>query len=90
MSKSLPQIGIALEFIGWTGTLMILAAFVLNSFGVIESQSYMYQLLNLVGAIGIMAISLYKKVYQTVALNVVWACIALIAIINIVRGGIGG
>ncbi len=61
----------------------ILLAYVLVSFKAISANGYAYQLLNLTGAIGIVTISLVKKVIQSVALNVIWAMIALAAIITL-------
>jgi hypothetical protein len=78
---------IVFELLGWYGSLALIAGFALNSFGVISAHSYAYQLINLSGALGIVAISLYKKVYQTASLNVFWVVIALVAIVNLSMGG---
>ncbi len=72
------------ELVGWYGTFAILGAYALVSFKLITSDSYLYQILNLSGAIGIVAISLIKKAKQPAALNFVWAVIALVAIISLV------
>jgi hypothetical protein len=71
------------EIIGWYGTVAIVTAYALLSFGVISSGNIYYQLLNGTGALGIVYISLKKKDYQPGVLNIIWAVIALIAIINI-------
>jgi hypothetical protein len=72
------------EIIGWYGTLAIILAYAGNSFNLITSNSLAYQLLNFTGAIGIITISLHKKVYQSVALNIVWGVVAIIAIAGMV------
>lgn len=72
-----------IEIIGWYGPLAIITAFALVSFGVIEARSYVFQLLNLTGALSILAISLSKKVYQSVALNGFMALIALITLLQL-------
>ena len=72
------------ETIGWYGTYAILIAYALLSFDVLESTSLVYQTLNGTGALGIFYISFKKKAYQPRVLNVIWAMIALIAIIRIV------
>ena len=77
MSKSISEI------IGWYGTVAIIGAYALSSFGILTPDNLIYQLLNLTGAIGIVVISLRKKVYQPAALNIIWTIIALIAIIQI-------
>jgi hypothetical protein len=39
-----------------------------------------YQLLNLTGALGILVISIVKKIRQTIILNIFWGAIAVIAL----------
>ncbi|HOW36851.1 MAG TPA: hypothetical protein PLK34_01215 [Candidatus Pacearchaeota archaeon] len=68
------------EITGWVGTGLILTAYALGSFQVIEISSLAYQLMNLLGAIGVMYISFKKKTYQSGFLNLVWALIALISL----------
>jgi len=72
-----------LEIFGWYGTVAIVGAYALVSFSIIQSNSALYQLLNLTGAIGIVAISLAKKAYQPATLNIIWAVIAAIALIKL-------
>jgi len=72
------------EIIGWYRVLAILLAYALVSFNVIASNDIIYQLLNFTGALGIVVISLIKKVYQPATLNIIWAIIAIIALLTIV------
>lgn len=65
---------------GWYGVLAILAAYALVSFGATTAQSWLYQLLNLTGALGIVAEALNKKDYQPAALNIVWTIVAIVAL----------
>ncbi len=74
-----------IEAFGWYGTLAIVAAYALSSFSIISSQSLLYQILNGTGAIGIVLVSFHKKAYQPGILNVIWAVIAFITILNIVK-----
>ena len=69
------------EIAGWLGAGAIIAAYALVSFGLMQSDSIAYQLLNLLGAAGIIIISAVKHVRQTVLLNVFWAVIALSALV---------
>ena len=71
------------EIIGWYGTAVIVSAYALLSFGVLASDSSIYQLLNASGAIGIVYISFKKKAYQPGVLNIIWTIIAVVAIIRI-------
>ena len=43
---------IAIEIIGWTAAVVILAAYILLSLGKLEGRSYLYQWMNVVGAGG--------------------------------------
>ena len=71
------------EIAGWYGMIAILTAYALVSFEVITGNSLAYQLLNLTGSLGILVISLYKKVLQSIGLNSIWIIIAVITIILI-------
>jgi len=72
------------EIIGWYGTIAIVLAYALSSFGILNPDNLIYQLLNATGALGIVLISLRKKAYQPGVLNIIWTVIALIAIIKII------
>lgn len=75
-----------MEIIGWYGALAIIGAYFLSSFSIISSQTAFYQILNVTGAIGIVLISLRKKVYQPAVLNIIWTVIGLIALLKIILG----
>jgi hypothetical protein len=72
------------EIVGWYGAFAILLAYALVSFKVIPSSGYLYQILNLTGAVGIAVISIVNKVKQPATLNIVWAIIAFVAIVSLV------
>ncbi len=71
------------EIIGWSGVLMILSAYILLSVGLLSSTNVYYQILNLLGAGGIVYHSLVKKDYEPMVLNIIWALVAVLAIIKI-------
>ncbi|HLD20169.1 MAG TPA: hypothetical protein VJB93_02915 [Patescibacteria group bacterium] len=71
------------EIIGWYGTVAIVSAYALLSFGAIVSESMIYQVLNATGAIGIVFISFKKKTYQPGVLNIIWTIIAIVAMVKI-------
>lgn len=73
-----------IEIFGWYGTAAIVLAYALVSFSFLESNSIIYQLLNLTGALGIVLISLSMHTYQPGVLNIIWTIIAFIAIIKII------
>jgi len=72
------------EIIGWIGMSIILLAYLLISFGALSPRSILYQMLNVVGSVGILYISFKKRAYQPAILNVIWVIVALIAILAII------
>lgn len=74
---------IFIEVIGWYGALAIIGAYFLNSFSFISAGDLSYQILNVTGALGMIAVSYYKKAYQPMTVNIVWGVIGGLAIINL-------
>jgi hypothetical protein len=68
------------EGIGWYGPFALILGYALVSFDIIEAKGYVFQLLNLSGSLAIIVISLSKKVYQSVVLNIFWIIIAVIVL----------
>ena len=75
-----------IEIFGWYGMVAIIGAYALSSFGVLEPNTLLYQLLNLSGAVGIVCVSFTKKAYQPGVLNTIWAVIASLAIGRLLFG----
>ena len=73
------------EIIGWTGTLAILLAYFLVSTKKISSDDRNYQILNLIGAVGIIINSGVHGAIPSVGLNVVWLLIALYGLMKFVK-----
>jgi Na+/H+ antiporter NhaD/arsenite permease-like protein len=71
------------ETLGWYGMTVILLAYVLVSFSILSPTGYLYQFLNLTGALSLMLFSFKKKVRQSAFLNMIWAIIGLVTIINL-------
>lgn len=71
------------EILGWYGVGAILVAYGLVSFGFTTVNNSFFQLLNLTGAIGIVIDAYRDKNYQPVVLNLVWATIAILALLKI-------
>ncbi|TXH28410.1 MAG: hypothetical protein E6Q96_05225 [Cyclobacteriaceae bacterium] len=68
---------------GWIGSVAVIAAYALNSLQKIKSDSLLFQVLNLTGAILLIVNSLFKEAYPFTFINTVWAAIALVAIFRI-------
>ncbi|MCM2325446.1 MAG: hypothetical protein NDI94_03205 [Candidatus Woesearchaeota archaeon] len=71
------------EILGWFGTIMVLGGYALASFGWISAESVLFQVMNILGSFGLLAIALSRKVYQSVVVNVVWATIGIVALIKL-------
>jgi hypothetical protein len=54
-----------------------LVGYALVSFGVVEGQSLIYQVMSLVGAVGLIVLGLARKAIPSVALNIIWGMIAV-------------
>lgn len=70
------------ESLGWYGVFAILGAYAASTLGFVGSSSPVYQWLNLTGAIGIAIDAYHDHNVQPVVLNVIWALVALIALIR--------
>lgn len=70
--------------LGWYGVAATILAYALVSFAVLPPKNLVYQGLNFTGALGVTIETFYKKDYQPFWLNLVWAFIALAAIMNLV------
>lgn len=68
------------EIIGWIGALCILVAYALSSFGQIEAQSFTYQVLNFLGAFGLVFNAFKNKAYPSFILNIIWMGIGAYAL----------
>jgi cation transport ATPase len=69
------------EIIGWVCTVILVGAYALVATRKLDARSPTYHVLNLVGAIGLAAYSLYKVAWPQFALNLFWGTVALIGII---------
>lgn len=74
-----------IEILGWVGSVAVIAAYGLNSYQKIKSDSLTFQLLNLTGATFLIINSIYKEAYPFTFINTVWLIIAIVAIFGIVR-----
>ena len=74
-----------IHLVGLIGTILVLAAYLLLSTGRVESNSYRYQLMNLLGALSLMIYSVVLSAWAVLALNTVWGGIAAAAMLRISR-----
>ncbi|HTD31468.1 MAG TPA: hypothetical protein VK650_07925 [Steroidobacteraceae bacterium] len=76
---------VAIEIIGWTGALLILAAYALLSSGKLRAQSLTYHLMNILGAAGFVVNSGWNGALPSAAMNVVWIGIGVYAVYQLRR-----
>ena len=72
----------AVNVVGWLGVIAIVLAYGLNIAGVVAVSSYVYLLLNGLGAVALIWESSTKKDWQSVVLNIVWALIAIYGVLS--------
>ena len=82
--KATKILNILLEVYGWAGAVTVVIAYALLSMSILPPSSLIYQLMNFIGSIGVLVISIKKRTYQPVLTNGFWTLIALISIVNIV------
>ena len=70
------------QIMGWVGTFLIVLAYFLVSNNKINATSKKYQILNLLGAIGVGFNVFYQAAWPAFTLNVVWSIIAIISLIK--------
>ena len=71
------------EIIGWYGAVAVLVAYALISLDIISTSNFSFYILNSTGALGLMYISLKKKVYQPAVLYIIWTIIGLVGLIRL-------
>jgi len=74
-----------IDIIGWIGSFEVIAAYGLNSYQKIKSDSLVFQLLNLTGGLFLIINTIYYCAYPSAFINIVWVIIASIAIIQMFR-----
>lgn len=74
-----------IDIIGWIGSIEVIAAYGLNSYQKIKSDSLFFQLLNLTGGIFLIINTLYYCAYPSTFINIVWVVIASVALFKIAR-----
>ncbi len=70
------------DILGWTGSVMVIAAYGLNSYQRLASNSLSFLLLNLFGGIFLIIYSGYYAAFANTFINVVWVIIAIPALIK--------
>ena len=70
---------------GWSGAILIIAAYGLLTARKLAADGVAYQLLNIAGAVGVGVNAWWNSAIPSVALNVIWAGIGMVALWQIRR-----
>lgn len=73
---------ILIEILGWTGSLLVLVAYMLNMNKKLASDSPVYYLLNILGSALLIVNTLFHEAYPSMLVNVVWVLIPVVTIVR--------
>ena len=68
------------DIAGWTGAVLILAAYGMLTAGRLTAKSVAYQVMNVVGAAGFIINSAWNSAWPSAILNVIWVGIGVVAL----------
>ena len=74
-----------IEICGWAGMILLLLSYFLLSMKKMESDTTMYQGMNILGAFLLACNTLYHSAIPSTLLNAVWIVIGIIALARILR-----
>ena len=64
--------GLLIDIAGWAGAAALLLAYGLVSTGRLDGRSIAFQMLNLTGAVGLLANGVWHGAWPSAALNAIW------------------
>lgn len=73
------------EFIGWVGALLVLAAYLGVSSGRLSGGSVAFQAMNAMGAAFFVLNTWWHGAIPSMVLNIIWSCIGFVALWRIMR-----
>lgn len=72
-----------IEIVGWAGAALVLLAYFLVSFGKLKGESVTFQLLNILGVIGLGINVFVHRAWPNFVLNIAWGLIGVFALFKI-------
>lgn len=75
------------DILGWVGSFEVIAAYALNSYQFIRADTHVFQILNFTGGAFLIANTIYHHAYPSAFINIVWAIIAIAAIVRNAKAG---
>ena len=79
------NVNLTIDILGWLGAAALLLAYTGVSLGKLEARSRLYQVLNLVGSIGLVANAGWYGAFPSAFVNVIWISVALISLASLQR-----
>ena len=69
---------ILIEIIGWLGSFLIILAYILISSKKLQSDGFVYQLMNLFGALFLGINVFYEQAWSVLPVQITWGLVAII------------
>lgn len=76
---------LVVNIVGWVGSACIILAYVFVSIKRWDAESFVYQLVNLVGGVCLIVNTVYLGAFPSAFVNTMWVGIALFALWRLVR-----
>jgi hypothetical protein len=73
-----------IDIVGWVGSILVIAAYGLNSYQKLKSDSLTFVLLNFIGGVFLIIYTYYYAAFANTFINVVWVLIAIPALYKFV------
>ena len=71
---------IFVQVVGWIGAFLVVLAYFLVSYKKVQGDSRVYQLMNLIGAVGVGINASHQEAWPSFAIQIVWGIIAIVAL----------
>lgn len=68
---------VIVNILGWIGSILLIAAYFLNSKDKITAQSIEYQSMNIIGSIFLVVNTVYFGAYPSSVVNIIWVFIGM-------------
>lgn len=70
-----------MEILGWLGAFFYILAYLLLTVGILKSEGFIYHLLNVLGAVGLIINAIHFNDKPNVVVNLVWLIIGVLALL---------
>jgi len=73
---------VVVDTIGWISSALVVAAYALNMFKRLASDSLAYFLMNIIGSGGLILNTIYHHAIPSAVVNIIWIILAFFALLN--------